>query len=135
MQLSRYKRELSASFAYALLLVVVGVVAPSFFSGANLRDVALNNVPVLLVSIGMTLVILVAQIDISVGSQFAIATVAAGLLAKAGFPIPLPLPFIVVIGAGMGAINGVLVGTLRLPSIIVTLAMLVALRDALRWTT
>jgi len=87
MQLNRYKRELSASFAYALLLVVVGVVAPSFFSATNLRDVALNNVPVLLVSIGMTLVILVAQIDISVGSQFAIATVAAGLLAKAGVPI------------------------------------------------
>lgn len=135
MQLNRYKRELSAAFAYALLLVVVGVVAPSFFSATNLRDVALNNVPVLLVSIGMTLVILVAQIDISVGSQFAIATVAAGLLAKAGVPVPLLLPSIVVLGAVMGAITGLLVGTLRLPSIIVTLAMLVAWRDALRWTT
>jgi len=134
-KLNRHKRELSASFAYALLLIVVVVIAPSFFSGANLRDVALNNVPVLLVSIGMTLVILVAQIDISVGSQFAIATVAAGLLAKAGVPIPLLLPSIVVIGAAMGAVNGVLIGTLRLPSIIVTLAMLVAWRDALRWTT
>src|SRR4030095_17256308 len=118
-RLSRHKRELSASFAYALLLIVVVVIAPSFFSGATLRDVALNNVPVLLVSIGMTLVILVAQIDISVGSQFAIATVATGLLAKAGVPIPLLLPSIVVIGAAMGAINGVLIGTLRLPSIIV----------------
>ena len=68
MQLNRHKRELSASFAYALLLIVVVVIAPSFFTGTNLRDVALNNVPVLLVSIGMTLVILVAQIDISVGS-------------------------------------------------------------------
>jgi len=134
-KLNRYKRELSASFAYALLLVVVGVVAPSFFSATNLRDVALNNVPVLLASIGMTLVILVAQIDISVGSQFAIATVAAGLLAKAGVPIPLLLPGIIVLGAAMGAINGLLIGPLRLPSIIVTLAMLVAWRDALRWTT
>jgi rhamnose transport system permease protein len=135
MKLNRYKRELSAALAYAVLLVVVGVIAPSFFSSANLRDLALNNAPVLLVSIGMTMVILVAQIDISVGSQFAVATVAAGLLAKAGVPIPLLLPSVIVIGAGMGAVNGALVGWLRLPSIIVTLAMLVAWRDALRWTT
>jgi rhamnose transport system permease protein len=40
-----------------------------------------------------------------------------------------------MIGAAMGALNGALIGTLRLPSIIVTLAMLVAWRDALRWTT
>lgn len=135
MRLNRYKRELSASLAYAVLLAAVGIVAPSFFSATNLRDHALNNAPVLLVSIGMTMVILVAQIDISVGSQFAVATVAAGALAKAGVPMSLLLPLLVVIGAMMGAVNGLLIGTLRLPSIIVTLAMLVAWRDALRWTT
>src|SRR5215510_13443608 len=126
MRLNRYKRELSAALAYAVLLIVVAIIAPSFFSGANLRDLALNNAPVLLVSVAMTLVILVGQIDISVGSQFAIATVAAGWLAKSGVPVALLLPLIVLIGASMGAINGVLVGWLRLPSIIVTLAMLVA---------
>jgi rhamnose transport system permease protein len=135
MRLNRYKRELSASLAYAVLLVAVGIIAPSFFSATNLRDLALNNAPVLLVSIGMTMVILVAQIDISVGSQFAVATVAAGALAKAGVPIPLLLPLLILIGAAMGLVNGLLIGTLRLPSIIVTLAMLVAWRDALRWTT
>jgi ribose/xylose/arabinose/galactoside ABC-type transport system permease subunit len=135
MRLNRYKRELSASLAFALLLVVVGIVAPSFFSATNLGDLALNNAPVLLVAVGMTLVILVGQIDISVGSQFAVATVAAGALAKTGVPIPLLLPALVLIGMAMGAVNGVLIGTLRLPSIIVTLAMLVAWRDALRWTT
>jgi ribose/xylose/arabinose/galactoside ABC-type transport system permease subunit len=135
MRLNRYKRELSTALAYAALLVVVAVIAPSFFSGANLRDLALNNAPVLLVSMAMTLVILIGQIDISVGSQFAVATVAAGWLAKSGIPIALLLPSVILIGAFMGTINGVLVGTLRLPSIIVTLAMLVAWRDALRWTT
>ena len=135
MRLNRYKRELSTALAYVLLLVVVAIVAPSFFSGANLRDLALNNAPVLLVSIAMTLVILIGQIDISVGSQFAVATVAAGVLAKSGMPIALLLPSVILIGASMGAFNGVLVGSLRLPSIIVTLAMLVAWRDALRWTT
>ena len=135
MKIGRYKRELSAALAYIVLLVLVGSFAPSFFSAANLRDLALNNAPVLLVAIGMTLVILVGEIDISVGSQFAVCSVAAGWLAKSGMPIPLLLPSVVLIGAAMGAVNGVLVGWLRLPSIIVTLAMLAAWRDALRWVT
>ena len=135
MTFNRYKRELSAALAYAALLIAVGILAPSFFGGTNLRDLALNNASVLLVSIGMTIVILVGQIDISVGSQFAVASVAAGVLAKAGVPVLLLLPCLFLIGAAMGALNGALVGWLRLPSIIVTLAMLVAWRDALRWIT
>src|SRR6266498_5267185 len=105
MKLGRYKRELSAALAYVVLLVVVGLVAPSFFSAGNLRDLALNNAPVLLIAIGMTMVILVGEIDISVGSQFAVCTVAAGWLAKAGMPIPLLLPSLVIIGGLMGALN------------------------------
>jgi rhamnose transport system permease protein len=133
--LARRARELPPMIALAAVLLVVLVVAPSFFGAGNLRDLALNNAPVLLVAIGMTLVILVGEIDISVGSQFAVCSVAAGVLAKAGVPIALvPLAGIAV-GACMGAVNGFLVGTLGLPSIIVTLAMLVAWRDALRWAT
>ncbi len=84
MTLRRYQRELAAAAAWGLLLVAVAVVAPSFFRADNLRDLALNNAPVLLVATGMTLVILVGHIDISVGSQFAIVSVCAGLLAKVG---------------------------------------------------
>lgn len=135
MKLGRYKRELSALLAYVALLVVVGVVAPAFFNGANLRDLALNNAATLLVATGMTMVILAGEIDISVGSQFAVCTVAAGVLAKSGLPLPLLLLCIILAGSAMGALNGVLIGWLRLPSIIVTLAMLVAWRDALRWIT
>ena len=135
MKLSSYKREVSAGIAYVVLLVVVGIVAPSFFSAGNLRDLALNNVPVLLIAIGMTMVILVGEIDISVGSQFAVCSVAAGWLAKDGVPVALLLPAVLLIGAAIGAINGLLVGWLRLPSIIVTLAMLVAWRDTVRWVT
>ena len=135
MKLNRYKRELSAALAYLALLIAVGIIAPSFFSATNLRDLALNNAPVLLVSVGMTMVILIAQIDISVGSQFAVASVAAGALAKSGVPMPLVLACVVMAGTAMGAINGAVIGIVRLPSIIVTLAMLAAWRDALRWTT
>ena len=135
MKLSGYKREVSAGIAYVVLLAVVGIVAPSFFSAGNLRDLALNNVPVLLIAIGMTMVILVGEIDISVGSQFAVCSVAAGWLAKDGVPVALLLPAVLLIGAAIGAVNGLLVGWLRLPSIIVTLAMLVAWRDTVRWVT
>jgi rhamnose transport system permease protein len=135
MKLSRYKREVSAALAFVLLLAAVGAAAHTFFGAGNLRDLALNNAPVLLVAVGMTLVILVGEIDISVGSQFAVCSVAAGWLAKEGVPVAALLPSVLLLGALMGAVNGALVGYLRLPSIIVTLAMLVAWRDTLRWVT
>ena len=135
MRLDRYKREISAAAAFAVLLLVVAVAAPGFFSATNLRDLALNNAPVLLIAVGMTMVILTGEIDISVGSMFAVCSVAAGWLAREGVPIALLPPLVSGVGAAMGAVNGVLVGWLRLPSIIVTLAMMVAWRDALRWIT
>src|SRR5215211_5214444 len=130
-----YRREISAGAALVALLVIVAIVAPSFFAPGNLRDVIVNNLPTLLIAIGMTLVILVGQIDISVGSQFAVCGVVAGVLAKTGLPMPLVFVAVMLVGALMGALNGTLIGWLKLPSIIVTLAMLVLWRDALRWTT
>ena len=135
MKIARYKREISAAAAYAALLLVVAFVAPSFFRAENLSDLALNNAPALLVAVGMTWVILAGEIDISVGSMFAVCSVAAGVLAKLGVPIVLLLPSVIAIGCLMGSVNGVLVGRFRLPSIIVTLAMMVAWRDGLRWAT
>ena len=134
-KIEQYKREVSAAIAFAVLLVAVGVAAPSFYNAGNLRDLVINNAPTLLVAIGMTLVILVGHIDISVGSQFAVCSIAAGFLAKTGMPLPLLFICVLLTGAAMGAVNGTLIGWLRLPSIIVTLAMLVLWRDALRWVT
>jgi rhamnose transport system permease protein len=135
MTLKRWRRELSAAVACVGLLAFVAIFAPSFYAPSNLRDIALNNAAVLVVAVGMTLVILIGEIDISVGSQFAVLSVIAGWLAKSGVPMPL-LPFaLVLIGGGMGALNGALVGALGLPSIIVTLAMFVVWRDGLRWLT
>ena len=130
-----YRREISAAAALGVLLLAVGIVAPSFFAPGNLRDLIVNNLPTLLIAVGMTLVIIVGQIDISVGSQFAVCSVAAGVLAKTGMPMPLVFVTVMLVGGLMGALNGTLIGWLRLPSIIVTLAMLVTWRDALRWTT
>lgn len=121
--------------AYAVLLLIVGLLAPGFFSGANLRDLALANAPVLIVAVGMTMVIVAGHIDISVGSQFAVCSVAAGLIAKAGVPMPLLVLSVPVIGALLGAANGVLVARFRIPAIVVTLATMAAWRDGLRWVT
>jgi ribose/xylose/arabinose/galactoside ABC-type transport system permease subunit len=137
--LSEASGEISALIAYIALLAVVAAVAPGFYSFANMRDLAVGNAPVLIVAIGMTMVILTRQIDISVGSQFAVCSVAAGLIAKmmanAGTPIFLVFVAVALIGCLVGAINGALVARLNIPSIVATLAVMVAMRDGLRWAT
>jgi rhamnose transport system permease protein len=128
------KRELSLLAACAALLAGMAVFAPGFFAGGNLRDIVLSNTPVLLIAIGMTLVILTGEIDISVGSQFAIASIAGALFAKAGLPMIVVAVGAAALGWLMGAVNGALVAYVRIPSIVVTLATMVILRDSLRWT-
>lgn len=132
---TRHQREWSVAGASIVLLIFVAVFAPGFFSLANLRDLVLSNAPVLVVAIGMTLIILAGQIDISVGSQFAIASVMAGVLSKLGLPVPVLAVVIAGIGALMGALNGVLVARFGIPAIVVTLATMISLRDGLRWAT
>lgn len=129
------RREASVALAIAALAMVLAVAAPGFFARDNLADLFLANLPVLIVALGMTLVILTGQIDISVGSVFAICGVAAGLLAKAGLPMPVVALTACLVGALLGTVNGTLVAHVRIPSIVVTLATMVALRDGLRWAT
>ena len=129
------KRELSVLLALAALLVVLATKAPPFFAPSNLRDILLANVPVLVASIGMTLVILLGEIDISIGSQFAVCTVAAGVIAKTGASMIVVALFTALTGCVMGAINAGLVAKLGIPSIVVTLATMAIWRDGLRWST
>lgn len=133
--ITRHQRELAAFTALAALLIVTGIVAPSFFDPSNLRDLAVANAPVLIVAIGMTLVIIAGQIDISVGSQFAVCGMLAGFLARQEIPVPLLIFIAPMIGALLGGLNGALVARLGMPAIVVTLAMMVILRDSLRWIT
>jgi rhamnose transport system permease protein len=130
-----HTREISVALAILALAIVLAFAAPGYFSRENLTDLFLANVPVLVVALGMTLVILIGQIDISVGSIFAICGVTAGLLSKAGLPALIAGLGACFAGAALGALNGTLVAYLRIPSIVVTLASMVALRDALRWQT
>jgi rhamnose transport system permease protein len=131
----KHRREASVAFASVALGLVLAFAAPGFFARDNLSDLFLANLPVLIVALGMTLIILTGQIDISVGSVFAISGVVAGLLAKAGLPMPLVAVSACLIGAVLGGLNGALVAYVRIPSIVVSLATMVALRDGLRWAT
>src|ERR1700704_2263025 len=123
--MTRHPREISIGLAILVLCGILAFIAPGFFTLVNLSDVMLANMPVLIVALGMTLVILTGQIDISVGSQFAICGVACGVLAKAGVPMPIAALITCMIGACLGAINGALVAYVRIPSIVVTLATMV----------
>jgi rhamnose transport system permease protein len=133
--LLRHRREVSVAIAIAALAIVLSAVSPAFFSPENLLDVFLANMPVLVVAIGMTLVVLTGQIDISAGSVFAICGVTAGLLAKADLPLALVAVGTCAAGVALGSLNGALVAYARIPSIVATLATMVALRDGLRWAT
>jgi rhamnose transport system permease protein len=128
-------RESSVAIAIVALAAVLAVAAPGYFSRENLSDLFLANMPVLIVALGMTLVILTGEIDISVGSVFAVCGVAAGILVKVGLPLPLAGLLACLLGTLLGAVNGALVAYVRIPSIVVTLATMVALRDGLRWIT
>jgi rhamnose transport system permease protein len=130
---ARYRRELSVMLAYSLLLALLAVAAPSFFQGDKLLSILVTCAPMLVAAVGMTLVILARHIDISIGSQFSLCAVTAGLLAQAGLPMPVVALAAMLTGAGLGAINGALIAGMRLPSIVVTLATMVSLRESLRW--
>ena len=120
-----YFREWSVAFALFALLLVLAVLAPGFFQKSQLLSICSTAVPVLLVACGISLVIISRQIDISAGSQFAVCSVCAGLLAAMKWPLALVLPSSLVIGATLGAFNGALIAGLRLPSIVVTQRSLV----------
>jgi len=129
----KHFRERSVALALLLLLLLLAVLAPGFFRKNQLLSICSTAVPVLLVASGVALVIISRQIDISLGSQFAVCSVLLGLLIQAHWPMPLAAIVAIATGACCGAFNGILVAGLGLPSIVVTLATMVTWREGLRW--
>jgi len=128
----KYPREMSIAVAYAVLLTIMAVLRPSFFEH-QFAATWVSSAPVLVAAIGMTLVILTRHIDVSIGAQFSVCAIAAGLAAQAGLPMPAVFAIALITGGLMGALNGGLVVGLGLPSIVATLATMVLLRESLRW--
>ncbi len=128
-------RERAAALVLGALLAILAIAAPGFFSPDNLRDILMANAAVLIIALGMTLVVLTGEVDVSVGATFAVCAVVAGTLARDGLGMPAAVTAAIFVGATIGFLNGALVGAMGLPSIVVTLAMLAILRDGLRWIT
>lgn len=109
--------------AFALFLGVVAVSTDAFLSPGNILDV-LRQVSITgMIAIGTTFVVITGRLDLSVGSMLTLLTVV--LVDQHNLVGPLPALIITVIAAlALGAVNGLLVGFLRLNALIVTLAML-----------
>ncbi len=113
------------------LTVFFGLVTQHFFSATTLRTIA-NQIPeAVVIAVGMTYVLIVAGIDLSVGSLLGLSGAVLGLCLTR-FPLPLPVAILacLVVGAVSGLLNGLTIVRWSLPSFIVTLGMLEAARGA-----
>lgn len=125
------RREIGLLVLLFLTILIVSIVNPAFLSLGNIRDILVKNAPVAIVGCGLTLVILTGEIDISVGSLMGLIAAIVGLLTSPkhfGLPVSVGIFAALLTGLGIGILNGILVTYGRIPSIIVTLGMLTALR-------
>lgn len=118
-----------------LIALVLSIVSPYFFQGSNLLNILSQASMKAIIAIGVTMVILMAQIDLSVGSVAALAgAITAGVIKGAPPGWPMEAWLVVSVGAGLGVgalvglVNGMLTVLRNIPSFIVTLAMLAIAR-------
>lgn len=114
-----------------LLIGIVGIASPRFVAERNVSDVIAGNAYIAIAAIGMTMVIITGNIDISVGSLVGVLASISGLLVTNGSPIWLAWLLPIFAGMLIEAGIGFLVAYMRIPSIVVTLGMLSILKGAL----
>ncbi|MFE7895527.1 ABC transporter permease [Streptomyces sp. NPDC057412] len=137
--LLRRARELALVPALVLLLVLGAVLNDSFLTERNLISVLGASAALAMVVLAESLVLITGRFDLSLESVVGIAPAVGALLvlpaAQSGWGVELPpalaLLAVLVVGAAVGAFNGVLVVKFRLNAFIVTLAMLIVLRGLL----
>ena len=112
------------------LLLFAGFSATSsvFPTPANAQNILRQAAPTLVLGIGMTLVVLVGGIDLSVGSVVIASATAAGIALQAHAPGGAAMAIALGIGAGVGAVNAALIEGLRISPVIVTLGSMIAVR-------
>jgi ribose/xylose/arabinose/galactoside ABC-type transport system permease subunit len=107
----------------AALFVGFGSASPRFLTWHNLGGILSQSSGFIVVTLGMSLVLLTAGVDLSVGSAMYLAAAVVGLGLHSA-PVWLCLLGALLVGALFGAINGLVIVGLRLPAFIVTLSML-----------
>jgi ribose/xylose/arabinose/galactoside ABC-type transport system permease subunit len=135
-------QELVLLFALLGLFVVVGTINPRFVDWSqiqsgnwgdlrNLKSIFLGNAYIAVAAIGMSMVIISGNIDISVGSLIGVLATISGTLAVAGVPIVLSWAIPVVLSICFTTLMGAMVAYLRIPSIVVSLGFLSILKGGL----
>lgn len=123
-------REAGVAGLILLTVMVVSIINPLFFSADNARDILINAAPGMIVACGLTMVVILGEIDISMGALMGLCAAVLGKLVSADHAaLPVWLSCVIVLGLGtsVGLINGLLVTVGKVPSIIATLGMLTAL--------
>lgn len=120
--------KLDYFYKYGILVIFIGLLAvmsllsPQFMTPENILNLLITTVPMGIAVVGMTFVIMTAGIDLSVGAIiFACGTVSV-LAGNAGFGFFGSLAITILVGAGIGALNGVLIAKGKLIPMLVTLA-------------
>ena len=125
------QREFGLIVVLALIIAGVSLRNPGFLAPENLHDLFTSCTQPAIVACGVMLVIVTGEIDISVGASLGLLTAILGWLVSPthwAWPPWLGIIAVLAIGTGIGIINGLLVAIIRVPSIIVTLAMMTMLR-------
>ncbi len=117
----RFSREMVLLAVLIVLMIVMSLLSPLFFTVANLLNTSRFFVEVGLMALGMTLIIITGGIDLSVGSNLALVSVAVGFTFAAGVPLPVAILFGLVVGVAAGFFNGAFITFLDLHPLVVTL--------------
>src|SRR3712207_6792130 len=119
--LKKFLIEQRSIIALLVLIVVVSFLNPNFFSVDNLLNILRQTSVNAIIAIGMTFVILIAGIDLSVGSVLALTGAVAATLIGLDFSIYLVVPAVLAFGALIGLLNGALVAFGKVQAFMATL--------------
>jgi ribose/xylose/arabinose/galactoside ABC-type transport system permease subunit len=125
------QREVGLALLILVIMAVVGSIDRGFLTAGNWNDILVRCAPTAIVACGVMLVILTGEIDISVGSLMAMLAAFLGVMISEhhwNLGVAVGIPATLLVGLLMGAFTGILVTVGRVPSIIVTLGLLTALR-------
>ncbi len=121
-------RQFTVAIVLVILVIIFGTSSKNFLSASNLRNVLLQVSTIGIASIGMTMIIVTAGIDVSAGSIVGVVAVVVGKSTLKGIPLPIVLIIGIAVGALLGSLNGSIVGFIGVPPIIVTLGSMSFLR-------
>jgi ribose/xylose/arabinose/galactoside ABC-type transport system permease subunit len=126
--LSAFLKRFGLLLVYLVLIIGLSILSNRFLTSSNqvniLRQATINGI----ISVGMTLVILTAGIDLSVGSVLALSAVIGADILKRGIPVPVAVLAALGVGALAGLANGIIITRGKIPPFIATLGTLTVAR-------